>query len=501
LSIRHSFVVRISAFGFSYSAEFRHSNLLWYSPLVLIFLKILATLGLVALNAFFVAVEFAAVSARVGQLKPRAEHSLLARAALLVKNHLGLYLSSCQLGNTLASLALGAVTEPAVGSLVEPVTALLGLGREAKHLVAFLLSFSIAVALHIIIGEQAPKNLSIRYADRILISLAAPLIVFTYLFYPAIWLLNASANRVLRIVGVPPHTGKSELAHSQEELRGLLMQAVAAGTISKASQTVLTGAFEFGELKVRQIMTPRLRVDFLTLNQPIGQVLRTVQKSAYTRLPLCEGDIDHVIGMVHMKDLFAHLHLTPGKLRFADQKTPTGEAIAIADGMPGSAVHVIGAGDIDLRKIKRDVLFVPELLPVPRLLRQFQTRQIHMAVVVNEYGSTLGIVTLEDVLEEIVGEIEDEFDTAQPLELVKEGTTFRVHGQYPLHELREQLTLPEDFDLPDVDTIGGYVVQQLKRWPRTGDAVDLAGYSVKVTGVQKNRVQQVLISPMDAASH
>jgi CBS domain containing-hemolysin-like protein len=461
LSIRHSFVVRISAFGFSYSAEFRHSNLLWYSPLVLIFLKILATLGLVALNAFFVAVEFAAVSARVGQLKPRAEHSLLARAALLVKNHLGLYLSSCQLGNTLASLALGAVTEPAVGSLVEPVTALLGLGREAKHLVAFLLSFSIAVALHIIIGEQAPKNLSIRYADRILISLAAPLIVFTYLFYPA----------------------------------------VAAGTISKASQTVLTGAFEFGELKVRQIMTPRLRVDFLTLNQPIGQVLRTVQKSAYTRLPLCEGDIDHVIGMVHMKDLFAHLHLTPGKLRFADQKTPTGEAIAIADGMPGSAVHVIGAGDIDLRKIKRDVLFVPELLPVPRLLRQFQTRQIHMAVVVNEYGSTLGIVTLEDVLEEIVGEIEDEFDTAQPLELVKEGTTFRVHGQYPLHELREQLTLPEDFDLPDVDTIGGYVVQQLKRWPRTGDAVDLAGYSVKVTGVQKNRVQQVLISPMDAASH
>jgi CBS domain containing-hemolysin-like protein len=285
------------------------------------------------------------------------------------------------------------------------------------------------------------------------------------------------------------------LAHSQEELRALLMQAVAAGTISKSSQAVLTGAFEFGELKVRQIMTPRLKVDYLTVNQPIGQVLRTVQKSAYTRLPLCDGDIDHVLGMVHMKDLFAHLHLAPGKLRFSDLKTNTGEPIAIADGSPGSAMHVIGAGDIDLRKIKRDVLFVPELLPVPRLLRQFQNRQIHLAVVVDEYGATLGIVTLEDVLEEIVGEIEDEFDTADPKPLTKEGNQFRASGQYPLHELREHLSFPDDLDIGDVDTIGGYVVRQLKRWPRTGDTVELGTSQVKVTAVQKNRVQQVVISP------
>ncbi len=462
---------------------------------MIIFAKILGTLALVALNAFFVAVEFAAVSARVGRLKPLAARSMLARAALHIKSHLGLYLSSCQLGNTLAALALGAVTEPLVGSILEPFAARIGLGHEAKHLLAFLLSFSIAVALHIVIGEQAPKNLSIRYADRILMPLAPPLIVFTYLFYPAIWVLNASANAVLRLAGVPPHgPGGGELAHSQEELRSLLLQAVAAGTISKASETVLTGAFEFGELKVRQIMTPRIRVDFLMLNQPIGQVLRTVQKSAYTRLPLCEGDIDHVIGMVHMKDLFAHLHLAPGKLRFSDQKTLAGETIAIADGLPGSAVHVIGAGDIDLRKIKREVLFVPELTPVPRLLRQFQTRQIHLAVVVDEYGSTVGIVTLEDVLEEIVGEIEDEFDTADPKQFVKEGDGWRVHGQYPLHELREQLKIPADLDLGDVDTVGGYVVQKLKRWPRSGDSVELGDYTVKVTAAQKNRVQQVMVA-------
>src|SRR5262249_23742163 len=155
------------------------------------------------------------------------------------------------------------------------------------------------------------------------------------------------------------------LPHTERELRSLLAQAVAAGTISKGNETILTSAFEFGELKVRQIMTPRTRVDYLLLDQPIGQVLQTVQRTAYTRLPLCETDIDHVIGLVHMKDLFNHLELAPGKLRFTDQHTPDGEAIAIADGRPGSAVHVIGAGDIDLRKIKREVLFVPELLPVP----------------------------------------------------------------------------------------------------------------------------------------
>jgi CBS domain containing-hemolysin-like protein len=220
-----------------------------------------------------------------------------------------------------------------------------------------------------------------------------------------------------------------------------------------------------------------------------------VQKSAYTRLPLCDGDIDHVLGMVHMKDLFAHLQLSPGKLRFLDERTPGGEVIAVADGKPGSAVHVIGAGDIDLRKIRREVLFVPELLPVPKLLRQFQTRQIHMAVVVDEYGATLGIVTLEDVLEEIVGEIEDEFDTAGPQPFVQEGDRFRVNGQYPLHELRERLPLTEDLDLGDVDTVGGYVIRQLKRWPRVGDAVELGPFDVTVISIQQRRVQQVLITP------
>ena len=470
-------------------------------PVVEILLKIVAMLGLVALNAFFVSAEFAAVTARPGRLKPLAKTSLLARAALQVKGRLDLYLSACQLGASLATLALGAVTEPAIGSLVQPLGRLLRLGPDAERVVDYVLSFSISVGLHIVVGEQAPKNLSIRAADRILKPLAPPLIAFTYLFYPAIWLLNAAANAVVRLVHVPSaadaaHGG--ELAHSQEELRALLLQAVAAGTIPKGSAKILTGAFEFGELKVRQIMTPRLKVDYLTLDEPIGRVLRTVQKSAYTRLPLCDGDLDHVVGLVHMKDLFAHLQLAPGKLRFADPDPSVngGQPVAIADGQPGSALHVIGSGDVDLRKVQREVLFVPELTPVPQLLRQFQARHLHLAVVVDEYGATLGIVTLEDVLEEIVGEIEDEFDPATPQQpFVREADgRCRVHGQYPLHELRDRLSLPDDLNLgEDVDTVGGYVTRQLKRWPKAGDVVDLGPYEVRVTAAQQNRVQQVVI--------
>ncbi len=248
-------------------------------------------------------------------------------------------------------------------------------------------------------------------------------------------------------------------------------------------------------------MTPRLTVDYLLLDQPIGQVLRTVQRSAFTRLPLCDGDLDHVVGVIHMKDLFAHLQLTPGKLRFADGKTPDGDAIAIVDGMPGSALHVIGSADVDLAKMKRDVLFVPELLPVPKLLRQFQAKKVHLAVVVDEYGATQGVVTLEDVLEEIVGEIEDEFDTAdpnQPFVRDPDGRC-RVSGRYPLHQLRDRLGLPAAADVGSVDTVNGYVTRQLKRWPHPGDAVDLGGYEVRVTAVQQNRVQQVLVVPPEPA--
>jgi CBS domain containing-hemolysin-like protein len=460
--------------------------------------KVLATLGLVALNGFFVAAEFAAVGARASRLEAESHHGTLPRLALRIKRQLDLYLSSCQLGVTLASLGLGAVTEPLLAGLVSPALQRAGIPAHDLYAISFTLAMAVSTSLHIVIGEQAPKNWAISYSNRILPLIALPLIVFTYLLYPAIWLLNAATHGVLRLTGVKPdlapHGG---LPHTENELRTLLAQAVASGTIPTGKGHLLTSAFEFGELKARQIMVPRTHVDYLLHGQPINQVLRTVQNAGFTRYPLCNGDLDHVVGLVNMKDLFSHLRLEAGKLRFSDEKTPDGEAVAIADGKPGSAVHVIGSGEIDLTKIKREILFVPELTPVPRLLRQFQTRHMHMAVVVDEYGSTQGIVTLEDVIEELVGEIEDEFDPVSRTDFLPEAGGYRVSGLFPLHELRDRLKLP-DLEAQDVDTIGGYVVQHLGRWPRTGDVLPLGdGYSARVLSVMQRRVGQVLITPTD----
>ncbi len=276
--------------------------------------KILATLGLVALNAYFVAVEFAAVGARRSRLEVNAPHSLTARLALLVKDRLDLYLSSCQLGVTLASLALGAVTEPAVVAVLSPVLNLLGF-HPGHGAVMFAIALGFSTSLHIVIGEQAPKNWAISYSDRLLPLLTLPLILFTYLFYPLIWLLNVATNGVLRLTGVKSNLGaEGAVPHTEQELRALVTQAVAGGTIPKGREMILTSAFDFGDLKVRQIMKPRTEVDYLTLDQPIGDVLRVVQKSAYTRLPLCDGDIDHVIGLVQIMDFFAHVNLVRGML-------------------------------------------------------------------------------------------------------------------------------------------------------------------------------------------
>lgn len=462
-------------------------------------LKILATLGLVLLNAYFVAAEFAAVGARYSRIEQMAREGIIGRLCLDIKKRLDLYLSTCQLGITVASLGLGAVTEPAVATLVEPVLQWLGFtaplpGQHSATAIAIALGIS--TMLHVVVGEVAPKNWAIFYPDKLLPVLAAPLVALTYLFYPVIWFLNYLSNQLLRVSGIEiKRDAHGGMPHTEEELKGLLAQAVASGTIQKGNESILTGAFEFGDLKARQIMTPRTNVDFLRLGQPITEILKLVQKSAFTRLPLCQGDLDHVIGLVHMKDLFVHMQLIPGKLRFADEKTPDGMAIAIADGKPGSQIHVIGSADIDLLKIKRDVLFVPELLPVPKLLRQFQTSHIHMAVVVDEYGATQGIVTLEDVLEQIVGDIADEHDPTARNDFISDGENYRVAGVFPLHELRDRLNLGDTIDITDVDTVGGYITRELGRFPRAGDTVPIGPYTARVVAAQNQRVTQILLMP------
>ena len=455
--------------------------------------RILATLALVLANAFFVAAEFAAVTARTNRLQKQARTSLLARLAMRVKQRLDLYLASCQLGVTLASLGLGAVTEPAVAGIIRPVLVFLYVPEIHIHTLAFTLALAISTSLHITVGEQSPKNWAIQFADRILPVIAVPLTVFTYLFYPLIATLNWASNGILRLLGVRVRPGlHMDIPHSEDELRALLVQSLAVGSIEKAEGKLLKSAFEFSGRKARQIMTPRTDVAYLLTNHPVRDILNTVQKGQFSRLPLCEGDLDHVIGVIHMKDLFNHVHLVPGRLRFADANTPNELAIAVVDGKPGSALHLIGSADIDLKKIAREVIYIPETLPLPKLLHQFQTQHIHMAIVVDEYGSTQGIVTLEDVLEELVGEIGDEFDPISAADFVEETNGYRVSGLFGLHDLKERLNLGE-LDIEGVDTVGGYVVQALGHWPRVGDTVALGGFQVRVVTIQQKRVGQVLI--------
>jgi CBS domain containing-hemolysin-like protein len=466
-----------------------------------ILLKILATLALVTFNAFFVAAEYAAITARATRLHLPSAETMSGRAARLIKTRLDLFLSSCQLGTSLSALGLGAIASPAVASLLAPLASLAHLSDRAQHIAAFGVSFALAVALQIVVGEQTPKNVAIQHADRLLAVLGIPLVIFTYVFYPATWFLNVATHFVLRLARFKTSKGplgSGYVPHTEEELHGLLLQAAAHGAISQGKASLLANAFDFGQLKVRQIMTPRPELDYLLLDQPMKDILRTVQRSAFTRLPLCDGDLDHVVGQIHMKDLFNHLHLVPGKLKFADETLPSGEAIAIAAGLPGSSMHVIGSGQIDLRQIKRDVVFAPELMPVPRLLRLFQMRHLHLAIVVDEYGLTQGVVTMEDVLEEIVGQIEDEFDPIAPTDLVRDGEAARVNGLYPLHDLRDRLAIGP-IEANGVDTVGGYIVQQLNRWPRVGDEVRLGGFRAKVLTLQQRQVGQVLLTPSDKA--
>lgn len=457
---------------------------------------ILATLAIVAANAFFVVAEMSAVTARQSRLEQAAPTSVLARLGLRVKQRLDLYLSACQLGVTLTSLGLGAVTEPALGRVLEPLLAWLGMSGGNEVTLGLIIGLGIATCLHITVGEQSPKNWAIQFADKAILLTALPLVLFTALFYPLIAGLNWASNGILQLMGVKLRPGlHGEMPHTEAELRALLMQSVAVGSIDKGEGKLLKSAFEFAERRTRQIMTPRPSVDYLTLGQPVRDILLTVQRTQYTRLPLCEGDLDHVIGLIHMKDLFNHLQLVPGRLRFVEGNMPDGQAVAIVDGKPGSALHVIGSADIDLRKICRDVLFVPESLALPKLLHQFQTQHVHMAIVVDEYGVTQGIVTLEDVLEELVGEIGDEFDPISPSDFVPGKDGYRVSGLYPLHELREKLGIGEkELDgVEGVDTVGGYVVQRLGRWPRVGDTVEMAKYQIRVLTIQQKRVGQALI--------
>jgi len=412
---------------------------------------------LVLLNGFFVAAEFALVKVRSTQIAELAnEGKPSARMALHAIHHLDSYLSATQLGITLASISLGWIGEPAFEKLLHPLFHALHVPVQVLKAVSFLVPFGIISALHIVLGELAPKSLAIQKSAGVSLAIAYPLHWFYWLFRPAIWVLNGAAALVLRLFRLQP-ASEHDLAHSQEELVMILTASGQSGVLKDSEVDLVKHVFEFADKVAWDIMVPRVDMTYMDANWPLERNLEIANSHTYTRYPLCEGDSDHVIGMIHIKDL----------------------------------VRLSTGGERDIRKARREVIFVPETKSIDQLLREFQLRKMHMAVVVDEYGGTAGIVTLEDVLEEIVGEIHDEFEEPLPDVLRVSADELLVDGKVMLDDLKTdyEVELPEN----ESETVGGWVLDAVGGIPETGVTVDAPPYAIQVVEMDGQRVRKVRI--------
>jgi magnesium and cobalt exporter, CNNM family len=428
----------------------------WDPPLLLI-AKLAAVFALVLLNGFFVAAEFALVKIRRSQLETMAaEGNRHAAISHHVVENLNAYLSACQLGITLASLGLGWLGEPFLARLLQPVFSLAGIESAAVVTsVSFALAFSLITFLHITLGEQVPKILAIQKALGTTLFVSPPLRLFYVVFKPFIWFLNVSSNLILKYILRIQPAAESELVHSEEELRLILSESAKAEEVSPLGREILINALDLRERVVRDIMTPRGEVVYLDVEDDFETNLQRAIDSRHTRFPLCKGHLDDTIGLIHIKDLVAMTR----------------------DSNP------------DLMRIKREILPVPEMMSLEKLLNVFLTKHAHLAVVVDEFGGTVGIVTLENVLEELVGDIQDEFDAEKEEFRKINDNEFVVDGALGLYELRDAFGL--ELESADVSTIGGYVTHLLGHLPKQGEQVKIDGYLVTVSQTDGRRVGQL----------
>jgi len=414
--------------------------------------------ALVLINAFFVAAEFAMVRVRTTRIASLAEEGhWQVRAVAAIQARLDAFLSATQLGITLSSLGLGWIGEPAFAHLLAPAFAKLGIeSATVIQNASVAVAFATITFLHIVVGELAPKSYAIRATERVALLVALPMRIFQLVVWPALWLLQRASRLTLRLVGVTAET--SGEAHSEEELRILLAESHRVGALSGAKRELLENVIDYTERTARHVMIPRADIKYLSLARSIDENLAVVTQSTNTRFPLATTDIDHLIGMVHVKDLFNRRD------------------------------HIRASED--LTTVKRELLFVPETRPLDALQRDFQQSRTHMAIIVDEYGGTSGLVTLEDVIEEIVGEIQDEFDREPPAVVeTPDGLVF--DGLCLIDDVGERLgvKLPES---ADVSTLGGFVTAQVGRIPRQGDRIPCDGYELRVIEIRGRRVTKVL---------
>lgn len=427
--------------------------------------KILAVLVLVALNGFFVATEFALVKVRATQLDPMAARgNRRAGMARHIISNLDAYLSAAQLGITLASLGLGWIGEPIFEDLLKPVFSALSMD-DAPHetlrkSIAFVVGFATITFLHIVVGEQAPKSFGIRQPLSTALWVAYPMRAFYFIAFPFTWLLNESSLAVLRLIGMQP-AHEHEGAASEEELSVLVASAQKHFGASRFSRDIVQNALDLRLRVARDVMRPRKELTILDSNARIEDCLEVAEKSRYSRFPLCEnGDLDRTLGVIHIKDLFAMRH----------------------------SAHTGAELSPSLRKI----IYVPETARLERVLQLFLERKLHLAVVVDEYGGTVGLLTLENIMEELVGQIQDEFDQEIPLMTRSSETSWEVAGALPLHQLEELVgtTLRAE----GVTTTSGWVTQKLGGFPRVGDVIAAGNCELRVEELEGTRVARLRVS-------
>ena len=426
-------------------------------------MRIFVALLLVALNGLFVAAEFAFVRIRSTQIDQLVrEDRSSAGLVQAARDKLDQYLAVCQLGITICSLGIGALAEPAIANLIDPLLETLGLPEGLVHPIAIAIALFIASFLHVVFGELAPKTFAIQRAEGTALFVAPFMRFFYYALLPLTALFNGTANAITGALGVPP-ASESDETHTEGEIRQLIAQSTQHGVLQEDEQSRLTGVFDLEDTVAREIMVPRPDVVALSAETKLEDLVSVAAAGRYTRYPIHEGDApDRVIGAVHVKDVL--------------------RAIEAAGGIEA---------DVSARDIMRDVLIVPENRPIENILEDFQNREIQMAIVIDEWGSFEGLFTIEDIVEEIVGEIRDEFDEEEPgMDRLEDGS-YSVDGRVPIGVVND--SLGSDLQSEDFDTIGGLVLGQLGRAPETGDEVSLDGHTLRVAETDGPRVARVVI--------
>lgn len=389
-------------------------------------LNVIAIIILIVATAFFVATEFAIVKIRPSRVDQMVlDKRKNALAVKQVISNLDGYLSACQLGITITALGLGWLGEPTVEAILRPLFKQLSIPEAIISLLSFLIAFLLITYLHVVLGELAPKTVAIQKAEAISLLTARPIIFFYKVMYPFIWMLNGSALKLVRIFGLKP-ANESDEAHSEEELRIILSESYESGKINKTEYGYVNRIFAFDDLLAREIMVPRTDMVCLYIDKTLEDNLSIIKKEQYTRFPVIQDNKDNILGMINTKQLFLH---------YNDRQ------------------------DIELSELVHPVLTVTEAIPIKKLLKKMQQDRTHLAILLDEYGGTSGMITIEDILEEIVGDIRDEFDTEEKVDIEKiNDDHFIIDGKVPLSRIND--LLGTDIENEGMDSIGGWLYSQ-----------------------------------------